>query len=110
MKRFGIVLLALLFILAGITAVYAAKHEPSVEKGKALFNDKKLGTSGKTCNDCHQNGKGMEKAGARKDLEQMVNNCIAGPLKGKQLKTDSVEMKSLVLYIKSLKKKAPIGC
>ncbi len=110
MKRSFVVVLALLFILAGITAAYAAKHEPSAEKGKALFNDPKLGASGKTCNDCHKNGKGLEKAGARKDLEQMVNRCIAGPLKGKELKKDSMEMRSLALYLKSLKKKVPIGC
>ena len=110
MKNVSIALLVFLFIVAGITAVHAAKHEASRDAGKALFNDAKLGTSGKTCNDCHKNGKGLEKAGSRTDLEQMVNNCIAGPLKGTPLKTDSVEMKSIVLYIKSLKKKAPVGC
>lgn len=107
----AVVVLAMVLLFSGITAaVYAAKHEPSVEKGKALFNNPKLGNSGKSCNDCHQNGKGLEKIAPGVDIMQMVNKCITGPLKGKELKNDSVEMRSLVLYLKSLKKKAPTGC
>jgi cytochrome c peroxidase len=52
----------------------------NVEKGKALFNDAKLGggTSGVSCNSCHPDGKGLEKAADRKDkdLEKQVNLCI----------------------------------
>jgi hypothetical protein len=96
---------SLLVVLAGSTAAYGTNQEAAIDTGKALFNDRALGTSGKTCNDCHKDGQGLEKAGARKDLEQMVNRCIAGPLKGKALKEDSVEMRSLVLYIKSLGEK-----
>ena len=58
-----------------------------VKKGKALFNDPKLGggTAGVSCNSCHQQGKGMEKAAEMKDLEGQVNACIENALKGKAI-------------------------
>jgi cytochrome c peroxidase len=99
------------FFIAGLAA--AANHEASADKGKALFNDPKLGTTGKSCNDCHKDGKGMEKAAGKKDLEDTVNTCITNALKGKELDEKSVEMQSLVKYINSFsgkKKKAPVGC
>jgi cytochrome c len=53
----------------------------------------------------------------RKDIEKTVNSCVQASLKGKALKQNSVEMQSLVLYLKSLggekktsTKKAPVGC
>lgn len=117
MKGFRIVLLAMLVVMLGVGLVFAMQHEASVEKGKALFNDPKLGTTGKSCNDCHKNGEGMEKAGARKDLETVINACIARSIKGKPLDEKSMEMQSMVKYIKSLggeskaaPKKAPVGC
>lgn len=111
MKRFVVFVVMALFVLAAGGMVYAAHHEASVEKGKALFNDAKLGTTGKSCNDCHKDGKGVEKAGSMKDMESMVNKCITQALQGKALDAKSIEMQSMVLYIKSLsKKKAPIGC
>ena len=74
-------------------------------KGKALFNDAKLGnnTSGQSCNSCHPDGKGLEKAGDRKDLEAFVNSCIENALKGKPIDSKSQEMANLVAYIRSLK-------
>ncbi|OGW42257.1 MAG: hypothetical protein A2010_03595 [Nitrospirae bacterium GWD2_57_9] len=108
-----IVLAALLG--GGIAA--AAHHEASAEKGKALFNDPKLGTTGKSCNDCHPGGKGVDKAAGSKDLEDRVNGCISQALKGKELDEQSIEMKSMILYINSLagketqkNKKAAFGC
>jgi cytochrome c peroxidase len=82
-----------------------AAELPSLEMGKQLFNSEKLGTSGKSCATCHQDGsklKGVATYG-EDDLADIINNCIAGPLKGKKLDTGSNEMKSLVLYLKSLK-------
>lgn len=78
-----------------------------VVKGKALFNDTKLGgnTSGNSCSSCHPEGKGLEKAADRKDLEAFVNSCIENALKGKAIDPKSQEMKNLVAYLKSLKKK-----
>jgi cytochrome c peroxidase len=102
MKNASAVLTMILLLSSAAPALSAMKHEPTIEKGKMLFNDPKLGTNGKTCNDCHKDGAGMEKATDRKDLEGMVNGCIKSNLKGKALKPKSVEMQSLLLYIKSV--------
>jgi len=95
----------------------ALQSNASIEQGKALFNDPKLGTNGKTCSTCHAGGKGLEQAGAKSELAETINMCITNPLKGKALEVTSLEMQSLVLYIKSLgekkpagTKKAPVGC
>lgn len=102
MRTFKILFVAVLVVavLAGIA--FAMKHEASVDKGKALFSDKNLGTNGKTCNDCHPGGKGMEKAGAKPDLVATINQCVTQAIKGKALGEKSIEMQSLVMYIKSL--------
>lgn len=88
-----------------------------VEKGKALFNNPKLGggTAGKSCNLCHPDGKGLEKAadkkewktpgGTHKTLEEAVNTCVTMALKGKALDPNSADMANIVAYIKSLKGK-----
>ncbi|MBU0908896.1 MAG: cytochrome-c peroxidase [Proteobacteria bacterium] len=81
-------------------------EEASVELGHTLFNDAGLGASknDKSCNTCHENGKGMEKAGASSDLAALINKCIKGPLQGEGISEDTVAMESLKLYIKSLAK------
>jgi cytochrome c peroxidase len=100
-----------------VTVVFAMQHEATADKGKALFNDSKLGANGKSCNDCHKDGTGLEKAGLKNDLEVTVNTCITKALNGKALKKNSVEMQSIVMYIKGLGsekkpagRKAPVGC
>lgn len=100
-----------------VGVVSAMQHEPTADKGKVLFNDTKLGSNGKSCNDCHKDGAGLEKAGTKNDLETIVNTCIKKALNGKTLKSKSVKMQSMVLYIKGLggekkpaTKKAPVGC
>jgi hypothetical protein len=117
MKGVKAVVLVLFAVLLGASMSVAVQHEASLEKGKALFNDPKLGTTGKSCNDCHPNGKGAEKAAAKNDIERIVNACITHSIKGKALDVKSMEMQSIVLYIKSLgekpaaaPKKAPVGC
>lgn len=81
----------------------------NVEKGKALFNDPKLGggTAGVSCNSCHPDGKGLEKAADRKDLEKHVDLCIKNALKGKGIDPKSAEMADIFAYLKSLKGKTP---
>ncbi len=98
---FSVISLSLIFSLA-----IAAGN---VVKGKALFNDPKLGggTTGTSCNSCHPDGKGMEKAADRKDLEKQVNLCIKNALKGKGIDPKSAEMADLIAYLKSLKGKGP---
>lgn len=76
---------------------------PSLERGQQLFASEKLGTSGKSCAACHPGGmklKGVEKS-SDEQLADTVNNCIAGPLKGKELDPESPDMKSLLLYLRS---------
>ena len=98
---FSVISLSLIFSLA-----IAAGN---VEKGKALFNDPKLGggTTGASCNSCHPDGKGLEKAADRKDLEKQVNLCIKNALKGKGMDPKSAEMADIIAYLKSLKGKTP---
>ncbi|MBI5026249.1 MAG: hypothetical protein HZC12_05895 [Nitrospirae bacterium] len=125
MKTMKVFLLAVLSAILAVSFAYAAeKPKPkaenaSVEKGKALFNNPKLGggTVGKSCNSCHYNGQGLEKSGAKeefnimgkkqKGLEEAINFCIEIALKGKAIDPKSDDMKSMVIYIKSLGKKAP---
>ena len=99
----GFVLIAVLFA----APVLFGRDKGTVESGMALFSDPALGTSGKACSSCHPGGKGLENAFSRKDLARMVNVCISGPLKGKALQEDSVEMRSLILYLDSLGSKKP---
>ena len=98
---FSVISLSLIFSLA-----IAAGN---VERGKALFNDPKLGggTTGTSCNSCHPDGKGLEKAADRKDLEKQVNLCIKNALKGKGINPKSAEMADIIAYLKSLKEKTP---
>lgn len=97
-----LVLLALL--AAGAQTSLAA--EASAPRGETLFNDPTLGgsTNPSSCNTCHQDGKGLEQAGTRKDLAAMINTCIVQALQGKNLDEHSPEMESLLLYIRSLGK------
>ena len=117
MRPTGMIAVLVFSVLTMVGAVSAMQHEPTADKGKALFNSTKLGRNGKTCNDCHKDGSGLEKAGIKNDLETIVNNCIKKGLNGKALKSKSVEMQSIVLYIKELgsekkpaAKKVPVGC
>ena len=116
MRTIGASTVAVLVVWMMVGVVHAMQHEATADKGRMLFNDAKLGTNGKTCNDCHKDGAGLEKSGARTDLEAMVNTCITKALNGRSLKTKSVEMQSIVLYIKGLGsekkpsgKKVPVG-
>ncbi|MFQ6093094.1 MAG: hypothetical protein ACE5OR_10510 [bacterium] len=99
-----------------------------VEKGKALFYDKELGTSGMTCNSCHLEGgtktnpmkmKGMtmdafDNLGAQypkyfpmamkvMTLDQVINFCVVNPLKGKPLTLDDPKLTALTTYVASIK-------
>ena len=82
-----------------------------VAKGKILFKNPKLGggTVGNSCNSCHPDGKGLDKAADRKDLVKMVNLCIENALKGKAIDPKSEDIANLVAYLKSLKGKKPAG-
>jgi mono/diheme cytochrome c family protein len=106
MKRLRIALCAMISFGLTFTLVLAA-GDP--EKGKALFGDPKFGggTAGMSCSSCHPDGKGVEKAADRKDLEKQVNACIKNALKGTGIDPQSAEMADVVAYLQSLKGKAP---
>ena len=114
MKRYKMALFIIL--LTGIAAgALSAAENVSLEKGKALFSDPKLGTNGKSCDNCHHDGKGLQQAGNKADLDRIVNACIVHSIKGKALDPKSVEMQSLLLYIKNLSAKPAaakpsVGC
>ena len=113
MKVLRILLLSIVVFSLVCSFAYAAQHMPE-ERGKTVFNDTKLagGTSGKSCNSCHPDGKGLEKSGAKKEfnimggkqngLEEAVNTCIEKANKGKAIDVKSEQMKDMVAYVKSL--------
>ncbi len=100
--RCASVIFSALFAVSGI--MYAGQSGASKENGKILFNDPRLGTTGKSCNDCHPNGKGAARAASKSDHEigRIVNVCITNSIRGAALDESSVKMQSLGLYIKSL--------
>ena len=128
MKSMKLIAVIVIVMLAS-SSVLAMHHTPE-DRGKALFNDPKLGggTSGNSCNTCHPDGKGLvgvaEKrewknpGGMFKSLAETVNTCIVMALKGKALDADSEQMKDLISFLKSLKaqgssapaKKPSVGC
>ncbi|MDA8098230.1 MAG: hypothetical protein M0042_01235 [Nitrospiraceae bacterium] len=111
---FRIILLGL--ALACTATVSAAQQTPE-ERGKAHFNDPKLGggTSGRSCNTCHPGGKGLfgvadkmgwaTPAGRSRTLEDAINICITKALNGKPLGVKSREMQDLIAYLRTLKPK-----
>ena len=107
------ILLSAAFAVCIHGTTYAQENQPSVELGKKLFFDSSLGTNGRSCSTCHPSSKKVGELAARgtwfggkaKTLEQAINICITGPLAGKALPEDSVELRSIAEYMKSLEKK-----
>lgn len=116
MKLLKVAVLSLMVTGLVFSAAFAGKHLPE-ERGKVLFNDQSFAGGVKACNACHPNGRGLENAGEKKEfhimgktqksLEEAVNVCIVNANKGKAIDVKSDQMKDMVAYIKSLKKKAP---
>ena len=102
--RILVVLVAMTMLASGLAF---ADHHMSAQTGQKLFNDPTLGggAKGKSCNSCHPGGKGLEGAGVKKNLEEMINACIEGPVGGKKLDPKSAEIVALKAYIVSLGKK-----
>jgi len=105
----GLLVLTTMLVTGGRTAA-AEGPQPSVEMGKKLFSDPALGTNGKTCATCHASDAAIAGLASKKSwfggeagtLEQAVNICIKGPLEGKPLAEDSVEARSIAMFMKSL--------
>jgi cytochrome c553 len=131
-----VILVSVFFFSLAFAAALAQQQMPeinpkaellrSIEHGKLLFNDPKLGTTGKSCNDCHveggtkdgQMGKMTIKAfdnlapkypkyfmmsNRVVTLDQMVNWCIITPMKGTVLAWDDQGLADLVAYTASIK-------
>lgn len=107
MRRNRIAVVATLLLATMMAGSSWAEEQASVEMGKKLFSDTSLGAVGntKTCSTCHPDGKGLGKAGKMENLRDMINNCIVGALKGKELDVNGPRIESLLLYVKSLEKK-----
>ena len=101
MKK-SVLVVAPLCLLAAAAAFAAG---PSIERGKELFSSAALGTNGKSCATCHPEGARLTEAAgySEGELKNIINSCISKPLKGKKLAEDSDDLKSLVMYIQSLK-------
>jgi cytochrome c len=116
MKVLTITVIVFIAAVLCISGAYAMKHQ-SAERGKALFEDDYFAGGEKACSACHPNGRGLGKAGSKKEfhimgktqksLEEAVNFCIVGANKGNAIDEKSAEMKDIVSYIKSLSKKSP---
>lgn len=99
------IIFALTIMLSiALYAIPGMTENASVELGKRLFNDPTLAgsTNAKTCNGCHADGNGLGHNNDHTALTTIINRCITGPLKGTPLDTESVEMRSLEMYINSL--------
>ena len=89
-------------ILLPLTAM--ATDMPSLDRGRELFSGTTLGSNGKSCAGCHRDGKGLERISSydEGELADIVNQCIRKPLAGKGLAPSSSDMRSLIIYIRSL--------
>ncbi len=98
----------------------------AVERGKALFDDPALGTTGTSCSSCHMEGgtkpgkmgemeikpfmnvaasypKYVAMAGKVITLDQIVNICIKKPMKGTPLEWHDQRLADLSAYVASVK-------
>jgi cytochrome c peroxidase len=81
-----------------------ASPGPSAARGKALFEDRSLGTNGRTCADCHAGGKRLDEVAETPDAQvsAYVNSCIDAMLAGRPLPEGSDDLKSLVLHLRAI--------
>ncbi len=105
-------ILATALVMAGtLSLTYAA----DIDKGKALFESPTLGggTSGKSCQTCHPDGKGLGNdlfdrqnltimSMNKNSIEEVVNVCIENPMKGSALDPEGEEMQDLIAYMETL--------
>ncbi len=111
-------LIALIVIAIMVACVSPAVNPTPEGRGKALFNDPKLGNgaSGRSCSTCHPDGRGLERIAGKKEwktpggdiktVEEVINICVVVALEGTVLDVKSGQMKDLVSYINTLKPKA----
>ena len=98
--------ITVIFVLMAVPLFFATAYgEGNAEKGKALFNDPRLGggKAGVSCNSCHPDGKNAADEADDKGVRQTINACIQKALKGTPIDPSSSQMDDLVAYLKSLK-------
>ena len=90
-------------------ALAAPPGEPTIERGRELFHDPDLGANGKTCVLCHAGGKAFDPEELRaitpKDVGTLSNHCLSLRMKSQKLPPDSVELRSLVLFVRTFAQK-----
>jgi thiosulfate dehydrogenase len=109
MKKQSLVLLSLcLFVsLAVCGAALADELSDAAARGAALFKDPSLGTNGKSCATCHQDGGSWAgKArfpkfalGTVRTLDQAIQTCIVNPLAGTPLAWDDARLTALAVFV-----------
>jgi len=87
--------------------------EEAVARGKALYVDRSLGTTGKACVDCHAEGtlgrvkdlypKYNEKLNRFESMEERLSGMIVTKLGGAQPAIGDPRITDLTLYLKSLR-------
>ena len=96
---------ALLLALTLAGPPSGSSAEPTLERGKQLFNDIDLGANGKTCVLCHAGGKNFDpedlRAATAKDVALLSNHCLSLRMKSQKLPLDSSDLQSLVLYVRT---------
>jgi cytochrome c len=118
MGRMVTVSIALLALLAApalwSNPAFAGPAEDAAARGEKLFADAGLGTNGKSCTTCHTElGKGKNKLTGRspfpkarakgvRTLDQMVQMCLTGAMKGPALAWDDDKLTDLVFYVNGL--------
>jgi cytochrome c len=107
-KENAIVTIAVLCLFV-VSFMLTGKEKATAAGGKTLFSSSVMGQNGKTCSTCHPGGKGLESVAIKTEwkaggttfatIEGAINACVKGALKGRSLKEDSLETKSLALYL-----------
>jgi hypothetical protein len=103
-KHLTAIITVFLSVLLGAGSI-ASGEKTSVKKGKALFNDPELVSTGSSCNTCNTDGRGLKRAAKKitwiiggkvhSTLEGAINYSIVAGLRGNAQNIESVEMQSL---------------
>ena len=98
--------IALLGMLLMTGSCVHATEAPTLQLGKTLFESTELGTKGKGCVTCHEQGKGLEKIGDFNDaeLKDIINACLRDAIGAKLISTESQEMEALLVYVRRFEK------
>ena len=93
-----------LLLMTGISA--QATEAPTLSLGKALFESTELGTKGRGCVTCHEQGKGLEMIGDFNDaeLKDIINACLRDAMGGQLMSTESQELEALLGYVRGFQK------